>query len=748
MRCVYRAFAVNLIIGVLSVVFCGSASPTLLDSFDTLGGWKDPNYSGSTNADGASTFTIVSSPKREGTGAGDLYYVWGSGNFIREINGTQPTIPADSVLSVWIYGDSSGNEVRLCVRDEENELFSNAYTAIDFTGWRQLKWQLQYDPFFWYANVGDKLITGNPKWDSIMVRKVGTQSTGHLYFDEAEYSPILETPTPTPTGILNPNVQKGPFLQMQEETSARVIWITDIECGNNEVEWGLTSGYGNTASDVVFRRRHEVEITGLAPDTLYHYRIKSEGKVLSGDKTMRTAPPATSEQLTFTIQGDSRAMLNVCREIFEAMLPASINGFALSNGDIVGRGEDCCTDWWQTQFFNPAGATLAHLFLYPTIGNHEAYNENAEIVYPSQYVEMFSLPMINSGTEVYYSFDKANVHFVCLDNWFSNYNSGSAQYNWLKNDLASTNKRWKIVWAHNGPYISRDGALQGDALFRSDIVPLLEGYEVNFFTNGHYHIYQRNDVKGIKYLVQGTSGDFLGAQDYSQAFVEFSTSDYYTFTKIEIDGPVMTGTTKTAAGALIDAFEVHDYVLVDDGDPGFSLNGTWTYQSSMTYTEAIRYDYYYVSTSSTETRSVEWRPNLDAGIYDVYVRYRMGSNRAPDAPYTVYYSGGSQTVPVNQTVQGGQWVLLGRYPFDAGSSGYVKLANGPATTGKNVIADAVKWLHVQSFPDTPTPSETPTAIATASQTPVFTPTETHTVQPTDTPSPRPGTSSANHWEAF
>ncbi|HNT35346.1 MAG TPA: hypothetical protein PKH07_10160, partial [bacterium] len=263
------------------------------------------------------------------------------------------------------------------------------------------------------------------------------------------------------------------------------------------------------------------------------------------------------------------------------------------------------------------------------------------------------------------------------------------------------------------------------------------------------HIYQRNEVKGIKYLVQGTSGDFLGAQDYSQSFVEFSTSDYYTYTKIEIDGPVMTGTTKTAAGEVIDVFQIHDYILVDDGDPGFSLNGSWTYQSSPTYTEAIRQDYYYVATATTETRSAIWRPSLDAGVYDVYVRYRMGSNRAPDAPYTVYYHGGSQTVLVNQTILGGQWVLLGRYPFISGDSGYVKLASGPAGTGKNAIADAVKWVHVQSLStETPTPLPTWTPTATLTPTVVVTPSPTQTSLPSPTASVTPSNSGVNNWMLF
>jgi len=54
---------------------------------------------------------------------------------------------------------------------------------------------------------------------------------------------------------------------------------------------------------------------------------------------------------------------------------------------------------------------------------------------------------------------------------------------------------------------------------------------------------------------------------------------------------------------------------------------------------------------------------------------------ATDAVYTVSYEGGSQAVTVNQRVNGGQWTLLGSFPFNAGGSGYkVDLAYSPNDT--------------------------------------------------------------------
>ena len=84
-----------------------------------------------------------------------------------------------------------------------------------------------------------------------------------------------------------------------------------------------------------------------------------------------------------------------------------------------------------------------------------------------------------------------------------------------------------------------------------------------------------------------------------------------------------------------------------------------------------------------------WTPDLPAAdTYNVYAWWKASANRATDAPYTIYYDGGSATVDVNQAVNGNQWNLLGTYPFVAGQSGYVVLNDD---ANEYVIADAVKF---------------------------------------------------------
>jgi hypothetical protein len=131
--------------------------------------------------------------------------------------------------------------------------------------------------------------------------------------------------------------------------------------------------------------------------------------------------------------------------------------------------------------------------------------------------------------------------------------------------------------------------------------------------------------------------------------------------------------------------------VILDEDQG-TYSGAWS-TSTGAGTAAYNGDYKYAMTATTETAWYKWTPNLTgAGNYAVYVMFRSGSNRATNSPYTIYYNGGSQTYSVNQTINGGTWVLLGIHPFLAGTSGYVKLGNNTGSTSSVVVADAVKWV--------------------------------------------------------
>lgn len=133
-------------------------------------------------------------------------------------------------------------------------------------------------------------------------------------------------------------------------------------------------------------------------------------------------------------------------------------------------------------------------------------------------------------------------------------------------------------------------------------------------------------------------------------------------------------------------------VTVDDGSAGTSVVGTWPYSSNATLTPlAINGDYQYNPGGTGDTHT--WVPTItESGDYQVDVHFVSESDRPANAPYTVYYNGGSKTYEVDQTTPAarGMWKTLGVHPFAAGTTGKVVLG-GVASKAAN--ADAVRFTR-------------------------------------------------------
>ncbi|MEW6486246.1 MAG: hypothetical protein AB1423_16845, partial [Pseudomonadota bacterium] len=133
-----------------------------------------------------------------------------------------------------------------------------------------------------------------------------------------------------------------------------------------------------------------------------------------------------------------------------------------------------------------------------------------------------------------------------------------------------------------------------------------------------------------------------------------------------------------------DAQEGHTRIILDNLEADF--NGSWTLSSSVPGYYGSNYHFH---DAGTGTDTATFTPDLPvAGNYDVYAWWSASADRASNAPYTINYSGGADTVRVDQRVNGGQFVYLGTYYFEAGTSGTVILSDDADAP---VCADAVKF---------------------------------------------------------
>ena len=88
--------------------------------------------------------------------------------------------------------------------------------------------------------------------------------------------------------------------------AAVVRWMTTNELSSSQVEYGLTSGYGSiTILDPTLVTTHAQGVSGLASNTLYHYRVLSKdasgNQSVSGDVTFTTLTTADTTPPTVAI---------------------------------------------------------------------------------------------------------------------------------------------------------------------------------------------------------------------------------------------------------------------------------------------------------------------------------------------------------------------------------------------------------------------------------------------------------------
>lgn len=130
-------------------------------------------------------------------------------------------------------------------------------------------------------------------------------------------------------------------------------------------------------------------------------------------------------------------------------------------------------------------------------------------------------------------------------------------------------------------------------------------------------------------------------------------------------------------------------IITDNADvDGVTLTGAWTASSGVAGFYGP--DYLYAAPGAT-TASARFTPSLPhTNSYQVYLRWAAFANRATNTPVDVHYDGGSRTLAVNQTINGGIWNWLGTFPFQAGTNGSVSVRG---VSSGYAIADAVRWVE-------------------------------------------------------
>ncbi|RPH97185.1 MAG: DNRLRE domain-containing protein [Lysobacterales bacterium] len=308
------------------------------------------------------------------------------------------------------------------------------------------------------------------------------------------------------------SVVRGPYLQLQTDAGVTVRWRTDAAT-DSVVRFGATPGNLNQSVTVPgLTTEHTVRLDGLAAGQQFWYSVGDRNAPLAGDATFHfhTAPVRGEAAATrIWVIGDSGTADANARAVRDAYLAWAASNPAdlwLMLGDnAYNSGTDA---EFQAAVFNTYPTILRQLPLWPTLGNHDGATANSNLQ-SGPYYDIFNLPKaaeaggFASGTEAYYSFDYANIHFVCLDSYETDRSVNGVMMEWLQADLALNDQPWVIAFFHHPPYSK--GSHNSDtetALIdmRQNALPILEAWGVDLVLTGHSHSYERS------YLLDGHYG--------------------------------------------------------------------------------------------------------------------------------------------------------------------------------------------------------------------------------------------------
>ncbi|KAK3118406.1 hypothetical protein QOZ80_9BG0698590 [Eleusine coracana subsp. coracana] len=309
----------------------------------------------------------------------------------------------------------------------------------------------------------------------------------------------------------------------------RVSWVTDDDAPAI-VEYGTASGKypssatGNTTSYsyILYEsgKIHDAVIGPLQASTTYYYRCSSSP---AREFSFRT-PPATLP-VKFVIAGDlgqtgwtESTLKHIAAADYDVLLlPGDLSyaDFIQPRWDSFGR------------LVTPLASARPWMV---TQGNHEV--EKMPVVEPEPFKAFnarWRMPYDAAGTtssdsNLFYSFDVAGgaVHVVMLGS-YADFAAGSAQYNWLRRDLAAVHRSRTaaafVVALVHAPWYSSNEAHEGDGdAMRDAVEEVLYEARVDAVFAGHVHAYERfkrvykgkPDPCGPVYVTIGDGGNREG----------------------------------------------------------------------------------------------------------------------------------------------------------------------------------------------------------------------------------------------
>lgn len=240
---------------------------------------------------------------------------------------------------------------------------------------------------------------------------------------------------------------------------------------------------------------HKVLADGLAPGTSYQYRVGSDSNwSQTGTFTTEAADESSFEFLYLTdSQGANTNDYTVWADTLgQALDHYPDSKFLVMTGDQVDAG--ALESQWLDYFGKPQ-KMLMHLPIMAAVGNHEGpYNDNYyhHFYYPNDSID----DPLPPGSV--YSYDYGDAHFMVLNTMDMGWDnrqreSFKQQIEWLKREVAETDKKWKVVAFHKAIYSVGGHSAENEIYeLRDMLVPVFDELGIDVVLQGHDHTFMRS----------------------------------------------------------------------------------------------------------------------------------------------------------------------------------------------------------------------------------------------------------------
>lgn len=370
------------------------------------------------------------------------------------------------------------------------------------------------------------------------------------------------------------NAQKGITWYTKTNTTS----VVELAPANAKIEYAEVFEWeGNYV--------HKATVTGLAAGAEYAFRVGNGTEFSDWGKFVTDNGDSKVDFITFAdVQAGNEENFNkgarVVAQAFKTMPTAE---FMVGLGDFTDDSTNEEWNWYDSSMKDiNLNTTLA-----PVAGNHDGLG-----VW-DWFNNMFNLDTsesVQTLNGVNYSFDYGNIHFAVV-NTNDLLSISLSQLIWLKNDMNSTDKDWKIVLMHKSPYSLGKDAKWPDALYlQRSLATVVEQCDVDLVLSGHDHQYIRtkpiksNNVNedGTVYILSGTAGakryevrpflenHFLKTDLIAAGTIQRSGGDYFDgdwdqenpdyeggiFSTYSVDGGTLT----------VNSYVVSDYTTDEEGN--------------------------------------------------------------------------------------------------------------------------------------------------------------------------------------